>query len=106
MLAIKVGLLMKVIIRDKYTGSHEVGGLKQVTGTKFDLAGINKQSRGLIWERLTGATWQVQAAYLPCNNININLFQGKELVQECSPTIILWAHMAIPQLFLPYSCLV
>lgn len=37
---------MKVIIKDKYTGSHEVVGLKQVTGTKFDLAGIYKQCRG------------------------------------------------------------
>lgn len=31
---------MKVIIKDKYTGSHEVVGLEQVTRAKFDIAGI------------------------------------------------------------------
>lgn len=37
---------MKVIIKDKYTGSQEVVGLKQVTGTNLELAGIYKQHRG------------------------------------------------------------
>lgn len=37
---------MKVIIKDKNTGSHEVVGLKQVTGTKFGLAQIDRQLRG------------------------------------------------------------
>lgn len=46
MLAIEAMLLMKVIIKDKYTGPHEVVGLRQVTGTKFDLAGMNEQFRG------------------------------------------------------------
>lgn len=46
MLAVDAGLLMKVIIKDKYTESDEVVGLKQVTGTKFDLAWIYKQYRG------------------------------------------------------------
>lgn len=42
----EAGLLMKVINKDIYTGPHETVGLKQVTGTKFDLAGINKQYGG------------------------------------------------------------
>lgn len=37
---------MEVIIKDKNTDSHEAVGLKQVTGTKFDLAQIDKQLRG------------------------------------------------------------
>lgn len=46
MLSIEARSLVKVIIKDKYTGSHEALGLKQVTGTKFDLAGIYKLHRG------------------------------------------------------------
>lgn len=39
LLAIENRRLMKVIIKDKYTGSHEKVGLNRVTGTKFELAG-------------------------------------------------------------------
>lgn len=46
MLSIEARLLIKVIIKDKNTASHEEGGLSQVSGTEFDLAKRDKQLRG------------------------------------------------------------
>lgn len=72
---------MKVIIKDKYRASHEVVGLERVTGTKFNLAGIYKQYRGLF----DFARFNLCRTWLTISNSAICLFiTTAQIIAKCS----------------------